>query len=329
MNPRKNTPHLAALGSLRAALGKTLIGAVAVALAAASPLTLAACSEDKCDKCDDETCQDAPAEIEITSPDPGATYDDQETDICWRDTAPEGSTYEVDYVYERCPDAEELEARPHPYGELLPNPEDRQQLRDLRRQRRHGQEVADYWEGLCADQEGEPSRVAAAQADLDTMLQNLDTLIASDDLGVEPPESCDIEDECCNDQPCCEGLDLTTREGREEYARRLECLERKVRSFESIRISSQAEFYRLLARWRSGADHRATMSFYDSYFQLIDDTIDVVNKVVGVVVVAAGSAVSPRPPTKNPPPPDRASAASSGDAGAGRSRYGHETPWVS
>jgi hypothetical protein len=241
----------------------------------------AGCSEKDCDSVTD--CVESLAEIELTRPAQGTPYDAEQTDICWRDTAPEGSQYEVDYVYNRCPDEEALAERPHPYGELLPDPADRERLRDLRRQQRHLQEVVDYWDELCESQAGEAVRVEGAQQDLDTVLDQLDTLNASDELSVVPPANCDVQDDCCNDAPCCEGLDLTTTEGREQYAARLRCLENKVRRFEGIRIAAQAEFNRLLVRWRSGESHRATMAFYDAYFQLIDETIEVFNELVDIV----------------------------------------------
>jgi hypothetical protein len=257
-----------------------MLGALATGTLATGALA-SGCSEDPCER--DEDCLPPAATLEVTSPAPGEDYDPEVTDICWRDTAPEGSRYEVDVVYERCPDEAALAERAHPYGQLLPDPQDRERLRDLRRQRRNLQGIADYWSGLCAQQSGEAARVAAIQAALDTQLQRLDSLIASEGLGIDPPAACHLEDECCGGQPCCVGLDLTTTEGRETYAKRLRCLENKVRGLESIRLTSMAEFQRLLARWRSGADHRATMAFYDDYFQLIDDTIGIVTDLVDVI----------------------------------------------
>jgi hypothetical protein len=222
--------------------------------------------------------------IKLVSPEEGAEIPSGEIKFCWEPLPVEDVNYTVYYNHRDCESI--TEETPHPFEPLLPDSTARSRIRELRVRKRNLEAKLEHWQRYCEEEVAEMLRSSLenqqaweeAKEQLKAMAESL-----RDELNFSLPENCPVGDRCCNNRPCCEGLDPCKEEDLETFKERVRCLHEQINAFNNIFNGSTAEFLRLYTRWRNGADHRATMDFYHAYFSLIDDIIGLITSALDAI----------------------------------------------
>jgi hypothetical protein len=222
--------------------------------------------------------------IKLVSPEEDAEIPSGQIKFCWEPVSVKDVNYAVYYTHKDCSSL--TEEAPHPFAPLLPDSATRRRIRDLRTRKRNLEAKLEHWQRYCEEEvagmlESSLKNQQAweeAKEQLRTMAESL-----KDELDFSLPENCPVRDRCCNNRPCCEGLDPCKEADLETFKERVRCLHEQINSFNNIFNGSTAEFLRLYTRWRSGADHRATMDFYHAYFSLIDDIIGLITSALDLI----------------------------------------------
>ncbi len=222
--------------------------------------------------------------IKLISPEEGAEIPSGEIKFCWEPIPVEDVNYTIYYTHRDCESL--TEGRPHPFAPLLPDSNAQRRIRNLRTRKRNLEAKLEHWQRYCEEEVAEMLRSSLenqqaweeAKEQLKAMAESL-----RDELNFSLPENCPVGDRCCNNRPCCEGLDPCKEEDLETFKERVRCLHEQINSFNNIFNGSTAEFLRLYTRWRNGADHRATMDFYHAYFSLIDGIIGLITSALDAI----------------------------------------------
>ena len=223
--------------------------------------------------------------IKLISPEDDAEILPSQIKFCWEPLPVENVNYNIYYAHENCESSSE-ENRAHPFAPLLPDSASQSRIRELQIRKQNLEAKLEHWSRYCEEEiatmlESSIKNQEAweeAKEKLETMAESL-----RNELDVSLPENCPIQERCCNNRPCCEGLDPCNEADLETYKERMRCLHNQINSLNNIFNISTAEFLRLYTRWRNGADHRATMAFYNAYFSLIDDIIGLVTSALDAI----------------------------------------------
>jgi len=222
--------------------------------------------------------------IKLVSPEEGAEIPSDKIKFCWEPVPVEDVNYTIYYTHKGCDSL--TEGSPHPFAPLLPDSTARSRIQELKVRKRNLGSKLEHWQRYCEEEVAEMLESSLenqraweeAKEQLKAMAESL-----RDELNFSLPENCPVEDRCCNNRPCCEGLDPCKEEDLETYKERMRCLHEQINSLNNIFNGSTAEFLRLYTRWRNGADHRATMDFYHAYFSLIDDIIGLITSALDAI----------------------------------------------
>ena len=248
--------------------------------------------------------------IKLVSPEGNAEIPSGQIKFCWEAIPVENVSYNIYYTHEDC-DSSSEETREHPFSPLFSDSATQDRILELRTRKQNLEVKLDHWRRYCEEKIPEMLESSLknqkaweeAKKQLEAMAQSL-----GDELDFSLSGNCPIEERCCNNRPCCEGLDPCNEEDLETYKERIRCLHDQINSLNNMFNISTAEFLRLYTRWRNGADHRATMAFYNAYFSLIDDIIGLVNsaldaitpdleeileEIIGETLVAGGCTLAP------------------------------------
>jgi hypothetical protein len=222
--------------------------------------------------------------IKLISPEEGAEIISEQLKFCWEPIPVEEVNYNIYYTHKDCDPT--AEGRPHPFAPLLPDSASGRRIQELKVRKRNLEAKLEHWQRYCEEETAEMLQNSMenqraweeAREQLRKMAESL-----RDELNFSLPENCPVEDRCCNNRPCCEGLDPCKEEDLETFKERVRCLHEQINSLNNIYNGSTAEFLRLYTRWRNGADHRATMDFYHAYFSLIDDIIGLITSALDAI----------------------------------------------
>ncbi len=226
--------------------------------------------------------------IKLVSPEEGAEIPSGEIKFCWEPLPVENVNYTVYYTHKGCDSLTEGAegTRSHPFAPLLPDSAARRRVLELRVRKRNLEAKLSHWQKYC--EETVPGMLESSQKNQEAWEKAKEELKAMaellrGELNFSLPEDCPVEDRCCNNRPCCEGLDPCKEADLETFKERMNCLQNQINSLNNIFNGSTAEFLRLYTRWRNGADHRATMDFYNAYFSLIDDIIGLITSALDAI----------------------------------------------
>lgn len=223
--------------------------------------------------------------IKLVSPEENAEILAGQIKFCWEAIPVENVNYNIYYTHEGC-DSSSEENREHPFSPLFSDSATQNRILELRTRKQNLEVKLEYWRKYCEEEIPEMLESSLnnqkaweeAKKQLETMAQSL-----RDELDFSLSDNCPIEEHCCNNRPCCEGLDPCKEEDLEIYKERIRCLHDQINSLNNMFNISTAEFLRLYTRWRNGSDHRATMAFYNAYFSLIDDIIGLVTSALDAI----------------------------------------------
>jgi hypothetical protein len=224
--------------------------------------------------------------IKLISPEEGAEIPQEQIKFCWEPIPVENVNYTVYYSHEDCDILTEGEGTSHPFAPLFPDSAAQNRIQELQIRKQNLEAKLEHWRRYCEEEVAgmlesslkNQETWEKAKAYLDSLAESLE-----DELDISLSEDCRIEERCCNNSPCCEGLDPCVEADLETYKERMRCLHNQINSLNNIFNTSTAEFLRLYTRWRNGADHRATMAFYNAYFSLIDDIIGLVTSALDAI----------------------------------------------
>jgi len=226
--------------------------------------------------------------IKLISPEENAEIPSGKIKFCWEPIPVEDVNYTVYYTHKDCDSLTEGAegSQSHPFAPLLPDSAARRKVLELKTRKRNLEAKLSHWQKYC--EETVPRMLESSlknQKAWEEAKELLETMAKSlrDELDFSLSEDCQIEERCCNNRPCCEGLDPCKEADLETYKERMKCLQDQINSLNNIFNISTAEFLRLYTRWRNGADHRATMAFYNAYFSLIDDIIGLVTSALDAI----------------------------------------------
>ena len=223
--------------------------------------------------------------IKLISPEDGAEIPSGQIKFCWEPLPIENVNYNIYYTHETCKSSSEA-SRAHPFAPLFPDSASQSRIQELQIRKQNLETMLEHWRRYC-DEEVKKMLESSIknQEDWEKAKEQLETMAQSlrNELDIPLPENCPIQERCCNNRPCCEGLDPCKEADLETYKERMRCLHNQINSLNNIFNISTAEFLRLYTRWRNGADHRATMAFYNAYFSLIDDIIGLVTSALDAI----------------------------------------------
>ncbi|MEJ2568034.1 MAG: hypothetical protein P8Z50_04065, partial [candidate division WOR-3 bacterium] len=164
--------------------------------------------------------------IKLVSPEGNAEIPFDQIKFCWEALPAGYVNYNVYYTHEDC-DSSSEGSRAHPFAPLLPDSASQSRILELQTRKRNLEVKLEYWRRYCGEEvlemlESSMKNQEAweeAKEQLETMAQSL-----RGELDFSLSDNCPIEEHCCNNRPCCEGLDPCNEADLETYKERIRCL---------------------------------------------------------------------------------------------------------
>lgn len=199
-----------------------------------------------------------------------------DVEVCFTQLNEPDITYEIYFSGKDC-DTTEMD-QSHPFAGAVHDPDHRAKLFGLFRKLVQDSIYLKSYARYCDSvQQANIDSFRKALKENQDRLRELENLAEAlkGEINFDLPDDCDYTDPCCDGKPCCEGLDPCEQDDRKVFFDRLSCLNQNLITLNSNANTHTARMARMLSHWRNGANHRAVMDFYDSWFSLADGLFEV------------------------------------------------------